>query len=434
MQERVHRREFIDQALPNVLSNLSAPLASLIDTAMLGHLPEINSLAGVALAGIIFSYVYWGFGFLRMGTSGLTAKARGAGDRVGVADAFFRGMGMALAIGCLLILLRPLIESLSFALLNGTPDVLESGRDYFSIRLLGAPAVLGMYVVNGWLIGKGQPKKSLFLSILLNVANIGFDALFILFLGWGAYGAGLASTLAVGLAFAVGLVMIWIQWGDMPSLSFKRVFDREKLKATMVLNADILMRTLCLILTLTSFTNFAAGFGKVALTANSILMRLLTLASYFIDGYAFALEAIAGRCAGAEDIQGVRRSLKIALGYAVTTAALIIGLYLVGGRYILGLLTSHQDVIDYSMEFMPYLLAALVFSTFSYIYDGLFIGLANGKILRNSMAVATVFFLPIAWLAVRHQNMHALWMSMVIFMAVRTIVLVSRSKGALRDL
>ena len=431
---REHRKEFLEQAAPNVLSNLSAPLASLIDTAMLGHLPHIDSLAGVALAGTIFSYVYWGFGFLRMGTTGLTAKARGAGDKPAMADAFFRGMGLALAIGTALVILRPGIGAMSFALLNGSADVEAAGRDYFNVRLLGAPAVLGMYVINGWLIGHAQPKKSLLLSALLNLSNIVFDAFFIYHLQWGAYGAGLASTLSAVFAFLVGLIVIARLWGDKPGFSARRALDREKLSATLVLKADILMRTLCLILTLTTFTNFTAGFGKVALTANSLLMRLLTLASYFIDGYAFALEAIAGRCAGAEDKEGVRRTLRIALGYAVATGLFMIALYMLAGRWVLSGLTSHQDVIDYAMVYLPYLAVALAFSTFSYVYDGLFIGLANGRILRNSMAVATAIYLPLSWWAVEQKSMSALWMAMVIFMAARTIVLVGRARGVLRDL
>jgi MATE family multidrug resistance protein len=429
-----HRREFLDQALPNVLSNLSAPLASLIDTGMLGHLPKIDSLAGVGLAGVIFSYVYWGFGFLRMGTTGLTAKARGAGDRAGVADAFYRGMVMALGIAAVLVVFRPAIAALSFYFLNGSEDVEAAGRAYFYARILGAPAVLGTYVINGWLIGQARPRLSLMLSILLNLGNIAMDAFFILYLRWGAYGAGVANTLAATLAFLFGLALVRRHWGDNPGFSARRVFDREKLSKTLVLKGDILLRTLCLILTLTTFTNFTAGFGKVALTANTLLMRLLTVASYFIDGYAFALEAIAGRCAGAEDPAGVKRTLRIALQFAVATGLLMMGLYLLAGRSVLGVLTSHGDVIDYATTYLPYLAAALAFSTFSYVYDGLFIGLANGRILRDSMAVATSTFLPLAWWAVSRQSMNGLWLSMVAFMAVRTVVLMWRAKAVLRDL
>lgn len=429
-----HRKEFVEQALPNILSNLSAPLAGLVDTAMLGHLPEIDSLAGVALAGVIFSYVYWGFGFLRMGTTGLTAKARGARDQEGVADAFYRGMVLALSIAAVLLLFHRQIGQLGFYLLDGPPDVELSGRDYFQIRILGAPAVLGLYVINGWLIGQGRPKWSLTLSILLNGANIALDALFIYHLQWGAFGAGLATTIASVFAFLIGLDLVRREWRDGPRFEVKRVFNKEEFRKVLVLKGDIMLRTLCLILTLTTFTNISAGFGKMPLAANAILMKLLTMASYLIDGYAFALEAIAGKCAGAGDKEGVRRTLRIAIHYSAVTSSLIIAAYLLFGRTVLGWLTSHENVIEEAMIYLPWVCLALVFSTLSYVYDGLFIGLANGRILRNSMAVAAAVFLPLAWWSAKAQNMHYLWTSMVVFMAVRTVVLLWRSRKALNEL
>lgn len=429
-----HRKEFIDQALPNILSNLSAPLAGLVDTAMLGHLPQIDDLAGVALASAIFSYVYWGFGFLRMGTTGLTAKARGANHQAGVADAFFRGMVLAMAIATLLVVGRKLIGTVGFGILNGPPEVEQAGSAYFLARILGAPAVLGLYVVNGWLIGRGLPKYSLVLSILLNTANIGLDYFFIYHLYWGSYGAGVASALSCVLAFVVGLALVLKTWGNCPSFNYVRVFDKAQFKSMLVLKRDIMLRTLCLILTLTTFTNFSASFGKLPLAANTILMKLLTMASYLIDGYAFALEAIAGKCAGANDVAGVKRTLKIAINYSAVTSGVIIIAYLMFGDTVLGWLTSHRDVIELAKAYLPWVTVALIFSTLSYVYDGLFIGLANGKILRTSMAIATVFFLPLAWLAHRNESMNQLWLSMIVFMAIRTGVLLWKARRALNEL
>lgn len=429
-----HRQEFLDQALPNILSNLSAPIAGLVDTAMLGHLPEIDSLAGVSLAGVVFSYAYWGFGFLRMGTTGLTAKARGSEDLEAMGDAFFRGMILALGLATLMVLGRGLIGDLGFYLLNGPADVEFAGRLYFDVRILGAPAVLGLYVINGWLIGTGRPRLSLILSLVLNLSNIGLDALFIYHLQWGAYGAGLATALTAGCTFFLGLYLISRNWGACPGFSRARVFQKGPFKKMLVFKKDILLRTMCLILTMTTFTNFSAGFGKLALTANTILMKLLTMASYLIDGYAYALEAIAGRCAGAGDKEGVLRTLRIANIYGLVTAAGIIVFYLAAGPTVLGWLTSHQDVIDFAVRYLPWVALALVFSTLSYVYDGLFIGLANGKIMRNSMAVATFFFLPAAWLAKEQQSVNGLWAAMVGFMAIRTGVLLWRARKALHEL
>lgn len=400
---------------------------------MLGHLPEIDSLAGVALAGVIFSYVYWGFGFLRMGTTGLTAKARGAQDRFGVADAFYRGMILALSISAVLVVFHPLIGKLGFYLLDGPPDVERAGRSYFTIRILGAPAVLGLYVINGWLIGQGRPKWSLALSVLLNAANIALDALFIYHFEWGAFGAGLATTVSSVLAFVVGLDLIRREWNQGPSFDRERVFDRAEFRKMLVLKGDIMLRTLCLIVTLTTFTKISAGFGKLPLAANAILMKLLTMASYLIDGYAFALEAIAGKAAGAGDGPGVKRTLGIAIEYSAITSGFIILGYSFFGSTVLGWLTSHPEVIKEATIYLPWVSLTLVFSTLSYVYDGLFIGLANGRILRNSMAVAAAVFLPLAWWSSQERNLHYLWASMTIFMAIRTTVLLWRARGALRE-
>lgn len=429
-----HRKEFMDQALPNIFSNLSTPLAGLVDTAMLGHQPKIDSLAGVALAGVIFSYVYWGFGFLRMGTTGLTAKAKGARDSVGVADTFFRGMFLALSIAATLLILRHAIGTLGFSILDGPPEVEHSGRDYFEVRILGAPAVLGLYVITGWFIGQGLPRISLALSVFVNVANIALDTLFIYQLQWGAYGAGLATALAAGLTFVMGLALVRRYWGERPPFRFGRVFERGAFRKMLVLKSDILARTLCLILVMTTFTNVSAGFGKLVLAANAILMKLLTMASYLIDGYAFALEALAGRFAGAGDTVGVKRTLRIAIGYAVLTSTVIITVYLLFGGVVLGWFTSHADVVELAESCLPWVTLALVFSTLSYVYDGLFIGLANGKILRNSMAIASVCFLPLAWWAGQIKDLNLLWAAMAFFMAVRTGVLTYKAKAALDEL
>ncbi|MCA9778114.1 MAG: MATE family efflux transporter, partial [Candidatus Eremiobacteraeota bacterium] len=285
-----------------------------------------------------------------------------------------------------------------------------------------------------WLIGQGKPKWSLALSILLNSANIVLDAIFIYHLQWGAFGAGLATSVSAVMAFLLGLVLVRQEWRDCPRFQTKRVFDKKEFRKMLVLKGDIMLRTLCLILTLTTFTNISAGFGKLPLAANAILMKLLTMASYLIDGYAFALEAIAGKCAGAGDKEGVKRTLRIAIQYSAVTSGLIIVGYLLFGRTVLGWLTSHSEVVSEAMIYLPWVTLALVFSTLSYVYDGLFIGLANGRILRNSMAVAAAVFLPLAWWSSEVKNLHYLWASMVIFMAVRITVLLWRSRKALHEL
>lgn len=420
-QDSPSQKEFLRLAIPNIITNLSVPIAGLVDVAILGHLEDITPLAGVALATLLFDYAYWGFAFLRMGTTGLAAKAFGGNDAQESAAIFFRAFCLALALGLVLITIQIPYATAGFQVLQGAPEVEEAGKAYFFARIWGAPATLGGYVVVGWLLGRQRADDALVFALVLNGTNVVLDWLFVFTFGWGARGAGLATMCAEVAAFLIGLGLVYRAWRGLPGFQMSFLFNGQAFKKLMVLNGNIMIRTLCLVSTFAIFTNISAIFGSVILAANTILLRLLSTAAYFIDGFAFALESLAGRFAGAGQWQAVKRSLNLSLGWNLIAVLVFLGGFQFFGAQILGQLTTHEPVIQASMQYIHWVSLVLILSGFAYIYDGFFIGLADGAQLRRSMIWATLIgFLPLAFFAKQQQAPHLLWLAMVLFMVFRT--------------
>ncbi|MFQ5526310.1 MAG: MATE family efflux transporter [Thermoanaerobaculia bacterium] len=415
------RHRFWRLAGINILSNLTVPLASLVDTAMLGHLEDIRFLAGVGLAAILFEYVYWSFGFLRMSTTGLTAQAHGAGDRRELESVLLRGLVTALAFAALVLLLQRLLEGAGFSLLSGAPEVEMEGRLYFRARILGAPATLANFVFLGWYLGRERSDHVLVMTLVGNLANIALDYVFIMRMGLAAYGAGLATALSQYAMLAVAVVLLL---PEIPRfrVDLRGLLDLRKLRDLLALNRDILIRTVALVSAFAIFLNFSAILGTVILAANTVLARIQALAAYMIDGAAFATETLAGKLQGGADRPGLGRLRKMALKGGVALSLPVIVPMLLFPEPLLGVLTSHAPTLAVAARYSPWLTPALLFGALAYIYDGLFLGLTRGPALRNAMLFSTlVVFLPMSVWALYARSNHLLWLSMVGFMVARTL-------------
>ena len=297
-------------AIVNILSNLMVPLASLVDVAFLGHLTEIRHLAGVAIATILFNYIYWTFGFLRMGTTGLTAQARGRNEANLVILTLLRNAAIALTLGIIILILQQPIREIGFRLLKADSGVIEAGQSYYNALIWGAPATLLNFVLLGWFLGKEQGKKVFFFSLVNSGANIIFDYLYIVRWGQESAGAGTATAISQYITLLLGLILVWreVSWSSVQK-NLKNIINISALKATFSLNRDILIRTIALVSTFAIFTNLSATMGTTILAANTLLLQVVTLSAYFIDGIAFATESIAG------NLQGTRTQRKT---YALT--------------------------------------------------------------------------------------------------------------------
>ena len=425
-------RRFTRLAVPNILSNVTVPLVGLVDTAMLGHLPDIRFLGGVALGAVLFDYVYWTFGFLRMGTTGTTAQAVGRDRQDEVWQILYRSVVVALGIAAMLLVTQRLLTAIGFGLLSGDAGIEAAGRDYFNARIWAAPATLTNFVLLGWLLGRERARAALVMTVVANLCNVALDWLLIMKFGLAAWGAGAATAASQYVMLAVGLALVFADPDRRPA-SRAAILDRERLGELFRLNRDILVRTLCLISTFALFTNFSAIMGATVLAANAILLRLLGVASYLIDGAAFATESLAGIYHGRADGPGLRRLLRLSLLTGEAFGLLLVAALLLFPDPIFGLLTSHPEVRAAVGEYVVWMVPVLVFGAVAYILDGFFLGLTAGTTLRNAMLVSTlVFFVPLGLWALRKGDNHLLWAAMAIYMIGRDITLGAALPGLLR--
>ncbi len=409
--------------LLNIASNVTVPLASLVDTALLGHLSDVRYLAGVALGAILFEFVYWTFGFLRMGTTGSTAQAAGRRDREEEFLILYRGLLLALLLGLTILLLRVPLREAGFALLSGTPQVEAAGRDYFEARVWAAPATLANFVFLGWYLGRQQSGLALVMTILGNLANVGASYFFIAYLGLAARGAGLGTTLSQYFMLAVALALFLRQRGRAPWRG-SAIWSPARVAELLRLNRDILIRTVALITAFALFTNFSSILGTTTLAANAILQRFQTLAAYLIDGAAFAAESLAGTFHGAGDRLSLDRLRRTALAVGAAFTLPFVAVFVLLPGPAVRLLTSQPETAALAQRYIVWLVPVVLIGSLAFIYDGIFLGLTAGRPLRNAMLVSTLLvFLPLAWAAVHLGSNHLLWGSMTAFMLARTATL-----------
>lgn len=412
-------------AIVNIVSNLMVPLAGLIDTAFLGHLADIRHLAGVALATVLFNFIYWSCGFLRMGTTGLIAQAQGRGDRPEQWRVVWRGLILALGLGLTILVLQTPLQWVGFSILRAEPDVLVSGQAFYHGRIWGAPAVLMNYVLLGWFLGQGQGRRVLALAVVGNGTNILLDYWMIVQLGWESFGAGLATALSQYAMLLVASLLLFqaMPWSQVWAQR-RTLLNRRSLGALFRLNRDIMLRTWALLLSFGLFTNLSGGMGTGILAVNTLLIQALMLVSNFLDGIAFATETYAGQFYG-QGKQGLLRTL------ALVGAGLSVGLGLVFAiafitfpTPLFGLLTNHQSVLIQINRYVFWLLPMFSLGAIAYMFDGYFLGLTSGHILRNSTVIGTSLgFLPLALLAYWWQSPHILWLAMTCFMGLRAFTL-----------
>jgi multidrug resistance protein, MATE family len=416
---------FFRLAIVNVLSNLMVPLAGLISIAFLGHLMEIRHLAGVTMSTILFNYIYRTMGFLRMGTTGTTAQAVGRDDREAVLLTGLRNGVLALGLGVIILVLQYPLQELGFTLLNAAPEVKLSGQAYYATRIWGAPATLLNFVVIGWFLGREQSGKVLVLSIVGNGVNILLDYLFIVRYGWESAGAGMATAVSQYLMLLVGMIFVCrdVQLKEVRAIA-KQVLNLSELKACLVLNGDIFIRTFAFLSTFSIFTNLSSAMGTIMLAENTLLLQVVTLAAYFIDGLAFATESLVGIYRGKDANHQLAFLIRIAGGTSLFLGLTLALVFVIFPGPLFSVLTNHSEVLDRINIYVPWLLPVLGFGSIAFILDGYFLGLAEGPTIRSAALAATLLgFIPIAIIAWQLNSSHLLWLAMSLFMAARVVTL-----------
>lgn len=420
---RPHRRVW-RLAGPIILSNLSVPLLGAVDTAVMGHQPDAAFVGAVAVGALIFSVVYWGFGFLRMGTTGFTAQADGARDDGELRATLARPILLAAAISLLILLLQWPIAEVAFALIGPSEAVERLGRIYFDVRIWGAPATLMTYALLGWLLGVSRARDVLLLTVALNGINIALTLYLVLDLEWGIAGAAWGTLIAEYLALALGFALVHSELRRRGGAwDRRRVLDRQRLAALFRVNRDIFIRTLCLEAAFAVFLSISAKFGDTRLAGNAILMQLQTFMAYGLDGFAHAAEVLAGSAFGARDRAAFRKMVEISTFWAVALSGAVTLAYFLFGEAILSIFTDLPEVRAAALAYLPWVAVSPIVSVWSFQLDGIFIGTTRTAEMRNAMIASLLVYLAAAAVLVPLLGNHGLWLAFLVFMAARAVSL-----------
>jgi multidrug resistance protein, MATE family len=426
-------KDILKLAIPSIISNISIPLLSSIDTALVGHLDQAYYLGGVAVGAMIFNFLFWGFGFLRMGTTGITAQAFGKGDQSESILTLGRALLVAIIGGVALVALQSLISWIAFQLVSSTPEVKAQAEIYYRIRIWSAPAVLAIYAFQGWFLGVQNARYPMIVAIAVNGIAIILDIFFLRALGMKTAGVALGSVIANYLGVLLALFLFLHTYRDyLGKIVKRRLLELSEARRFFSVNRDIFLRTLLLIVTYSFFTAKSASSGDSVLAANSILMQLWMVVSYGVDGFAYAAESLVGRFFGARDLENLKKTIRHLIAWGMGLSVIASLTYWLFGKQILGLFTDKQDVIHVAMAFFGWTIAAPVVNAVCFIWDGVFIGATATRTMLISMVLATlVFFLPIYYLTRGSLGNHSLWLAMTSFMAVRGITLTLYAKKAI---
>ena len=409
-------------AAPMILSNISVPLLGMVDTGVTGHLENSAYLGAVAIGGTIFTFLYMGMNFLRMGTTGIAAQSYGAGDNDGLRISLGQALIVSLAIASAILVLQLPIGRLALALLGGDAETQQHAATYFSIRVWSAPGTLANYALIGWFLGLQNARVPLLIFLTINITNIVLDLLFVVVLGMKVDGVALASVIAeysgllVGGAFAISALRSHA--GHWP---MARLTNLSAYKAFFSVNANLLIRSMALMFTFAFITAQGARLGPAILAANAVLINFQHLTALGLDGLAHAAEAMVGKAVGQKDDASLRHTVQLTLKWSLVFAAGFTLVYVLAGPLIVRLLTNLPEVRATAMTYLPWLIASPLISVWCFLYDGVYVGMTRAREMRNIMLFSTfAVFLP-AWYLTQSFGNHGLWFALLIFLASRGI-------------
>lgn len=410
-------------ALPIVLSNATVPILGAVDTGVVGQMGLAAPIGAVGLGAIILAFVYWIFGFLRMGTAGLTAQALGAKEDREVTALLIRGLMIAGAAGVVYIIIQVPIFWLAFQASPASAEVEGLTQAYMEIRIWGAPATIGAYVITGWLVAAERTKEILILQLWINGLNMALDIWFVLGLGWGVEGVAIATLIAEWSGLALGLWMCRAAFRGTAWRDSKLIFEAKRLKKMASVNTDIMIRSILLEIGFTYFIFRSAGFDDVTLAANQILIQFLFITAYAMDGFAFAAEALVGNAMGARNRGALRQGAIISFKWGMICVVILAAAFWFGGVAIINIMTTSEEVRTVAYGFLIWIALTPPLGCPSWMLDGIFIGATRARDMRNAMLISLPIFLIVAQFLVPAFGNHGLWASMLIFFMARGVTL-----------
>lgn len=404
------------------MANLSVPVVSLIDIALMGHLSGESFILAIGFGVMIFNFIYWTFGFLRMGITGMTAQEVGRKNTDESYRLLFRGLLIAFGGAILLILLQTPLLQFALFLIDSNELVNKQIKHYFNIRIYAAPATIGLYAFMGWFLGKQNATIPMVITILVNVLNAMVSYYFVTSLGMKTDGVALGTVIAQYVGFVLSVILFLLYYRkEMVATAFQNILEWVAIKKFILVNTDILIRTLCLIFALSFFKVMSAKGGDAIGAANILLLEFIAIAAYGIDGFAFAAEAISGKYFGAKDSVKFKKAVRYCFvwGFALGTAYGLV--YWVFGENILYVLTNQKHLVELAMEYLIWLIIFPILSVVPFVWDGVYIGLTSSKAMRNTMLLSTIIFVISYYLLVNVWGNHGIWLSMIIFVLARGI-------------
>jgi MATE family multidrug resistance protein len=414
-------------AVPIVLSNVSEPLIGVVNTAVMGRLPGAHYIGGVAVGALIFSFLFWGFGFLRLSTGGLAAQATGAGDRPALVTLLVRSLMLALAIGLCLVAAGPWLGPFAVGLVGGSEAVMAEAQTYFSYRIWAAPAALTNFAIMGWFIGQGKASTAFVVQLVLNLTNMTLSALLVLYFGFATAGVGLAVVTAEYSAMALGLALAlrqMLRMGLRPH--WPDILQRDKFAALIAANGDIMIRTLCLVFAFGWFVSRGAKQGDVIIAANAVVLNLFEVSAYMMDGFAYAAEALVGQAIGAKILPRFRQAVWLTSVWAGVLATICAIIILLFGSPLVAGMTLDPKVRDVASHYLPWAALATVLGTVCFQMDGIFTGAMATRDMRNMMVVSLAVYMIAWWYLEPAFGNHGLWAALNVFFIIRGLTFTGR--------
>lgn len=420
-------RSILRLAVPNIISNITVPLVGMADLAILGHLQDSPGvyIGAIALGGMIFNFIYAIFSFLRMGTTGLTAQAYGASRHKEATLVLGRSMLVAMGGGLLLIMVQAPIDWFTFSIIESSARLESLAAEYFYIRIWAAPATLGLYALIGWFLGMQNARIPMVLAIMINLINVGANYMFVYGFGLRSDGVAWGTLIAQYAGFLTALALFLKYHADkLQHMTLEALLKVKALRRFFMVNRDIMIRTILLILSFSLFTASSAKIGDDMLAVNTLLLQFLFLFSYFIDGFAYAAESLAGKFYGAKDLTLLKKFIGRIFIWGTLISLPFSLAYLLGGQYIVYILTDDPLVIASTSPFLPWLALIPLASFAAFIWDGIFTGCTATAPMRNTMIIASLgVFLPLNYLLIAPLGNHGLWVALISFLLARSLIM-----------
>ena len=425
-------RSILRLAIPNIISNITVPLLGLVDMVLMGHQDSIAYIGAIGLGGTIFSVMYSIFSFMRAGTTGFTAQAYGANNRAEMAYSLYRSLCIALIATVLVLSLQSPVEWLSMKLLHGSDEVLAYTATYFRVRIWAAPAVLCLYAFNGWFIGMQNTTIPMIIAILTNVVNIVLSVVFVNFMGMGVTGVALGTVIAQYCGLLTAIIFLFAKFRHhLIPIRSVLLFEKDKLRRFFQVNADFMIRSILLVLSIAYFNNQSAKLGDDMLAVNMILMQFFYIFSYFTDGFAYAGEALVGRFTGAHDAKQLRQTVKLLLIWGFVIALPFTLLYALFPDWFIGLISDQPEIAIQAQPYHIYMILIPLITFAAFLWDGIYIGATAARAIRNTMLISAVgVFLPASLILMRFFGNHGLWIAFLLFMVARGLSMTLMAKKA----